>query len=238
MFLSDFYHVGNPYIDCAMPDLMRMFCSLDNAHLERFLAIYKQKYGVNAYRYAKRTYPLWIHGGMLISQQTLWRLIDVLPRALETTQRNIILDKMIKFSVSNERNKLRYGEKANWENYNSLLFRLKTRLTNKRNSVRQENFAELHADVMEAASWLYNDDMIVAKKILNDYYFRVRSARYSMANFELGRFAHKCQELVSLGRVNDVVSLELITPDEIITIEISPREKTWFEKISSFLGGG
>jgi hypothetical protein len=136
------------------------FVSLDDRALETFFIRYGVEYGVRAEKYARKTYPKWKAGATNPSDRTVERLVSVVPPFLNSQGRYSILQTIL------DRHK-QYGSSyiihVNMESPSEGIAELSKALSS---MSHHDVLAHLPEHIMQAATWLYADDITVARSML------------------------------------------------------------------------
>ena len=139
------------------------FLALEPAELDRILTQYGEKHGVQAENYARKAFPDWKSGATKLSGQTMERLIALVPPHLSAATRYALLQEVLKKQPTGSRGKI------------SRTIRISTRepepgfaeIDGVLQSLRHEDsLAHISEYVMNAARWLYDDDMTAARAML------------------------------------------------------------------------
>src|SRR4030042_4084045 len=75
-------------------DIESIFLNLDRNSLESIFLQYGKKYGNNAEKYARNTFPKWKNGATRLSGQTAGRLLNLLPPLLSQNKRYELVKKL------------------------------------------------------------------------------------------------------------------------------------------------
>ncbi len=144
----------------AVGDMRKAFLSLDEDALDSLMSDYGSMHGDAAERYARKTYSSWKSGSTKLSGQTLERLVELIQPYLEPEQRHDILLKVLnKHKRSGTHQSIRINIKEPAEGFRQIdaaLERLRS----------EDPLAFIPEHVMEAAKWLYDDDMTAARAML------------------------------------------------------------------------
>lgn len=144
----------------AVLDIRKAFLSLEEDALDSILADYGSIHGDSAGQYARKTYPKWKSGSTKLSGQTMERLIELVPPYLEPDQRHDILLKVLgKHKRSSPYQTIKVNVKDPTEGFREIdqaLVNLKA----------DDPLAFIPERVMEAAKWLYDDDMTAARAMI------------------------------------------------------------------------
>lgn len=141
-------------------DIRSAFLSLDEEALALILEDYGQIYGASAAQYARKAYPKWKAGSTKLSGQTMERLVELVPPYLEPEQRHSVLIKVLK---KHKRNPPSQTIRINIKDPQSGFAQLEGALSGIQIS---DPLAFLPEHVMEAAKWLYDDDVTAARAML------------------------------------------------------------------------
>jgi hypothetical protein len=141
-------------------DIKKAFLSLDSEKLNYVLEDYKESYGNSAYHYAQNTYLKWKTGKTKLSGQTMERLVELVPPHLMAEQRFQMLLKVVsKYKPEHQRINVRIDINDYQLGFNELDNLVKSIST-------QDELARIPKSVMQAANWLYNDDITAARSML------------------------------------------------------------------------
>lgn len=216
----------NKYFGTIVADIQDFFFSLPSHSLQSMLMNYKSSYGEGAYSYAIATYPYWKSGSRSMSDQTLLRLVETLPRFLTEQQRLHLLEKLfIDYQKRNHANPKCISITTDWNEYNIKL----SNLSNDINTIYSV-FAptDFEQDIIELASWLTNDDMKVAKNILATIAIKNYNLLIRSANDDIRRFRTHCEEKQRKKLTGDYERLEIKLPTVSITFTV--KKKSFFER--------
>lgn len=144
----------------AVADMRKAFLTLDEDALDSLMSDYGSIHGDTAERYARKTYPSWKSGSTKLSGQTLERLVELIQPYLEPEQRHDILLKVLsKHKRSGTHQSIRVNIKEPAEGFRQIDDALE--------KLRSDDpLAFIPEHVMEAAKWLYDDDMTAARAML------------------------------------------------------------------------
>lgn len=146
----------------VVSEIRSAFLALEEDALDELLKDYGAIHGASAESYARKTFPAWKSGRTNLSGQTLERLVELVPPYLSTQQRMELVKLLAKqheprfsrqhraVSINIEAPGAAFGE------IDQALRELET----------TDLLAHIPADVMEAASWLYDDDVTAARAVL------------------------------------------------------------------------
>jgi hypothetical protein len=144
----------------AVEEIKRQFFKLDPQALSELLLDYGEMHGKSAASYAKETMPKWKSGTIKLSGQTLERLIELVPPYLSAKQRLEILQMILS---KNKRNASTQVVKINVKEPNAGMAEVDAAL---RSIKVTDELAFLPPRVMEAAQWLYDDDVTAARAVM------------------------------------------------------------------------
>jgi len=146
----------------GVSEIKGCFLSLDSEALSELLADYGDMHGASAEAYARNIYPNWKTGKTGLSGQTMERLVALVPPYLSSDQRfkilKLVLDKHKKSGVYK-------NIKINIKDPSAGFAELQDALTSMKHDDLLEHLPE---NVMEAATWLYDDDITSARAMLSD----------------------------------------------------------------------
>lgn len=144
----------------AVSEIRKAFFDLDKDALDELLDDYGAIHGDSAEGYARKTFSNWKSGKTNLSGQTMERLIELVPPYLPPDQRfNILTKVLLKHKPSKPFRNIRINVKEPSAGF--------TELDSVLQSMQHEDvLAHLPKNVMEAASWLYDDDITAARSML------------------------------------------------------------------------
>ncbi|WP_312125790.1 CFI-box-CTERM domain-containing protein [Pseudomonas sp.] len=141
-------------------DIRSAFLSLGEDALDQLLDDYGQIHGANAGQYARKAYPKWKDGTTKLSGRTMERLVELVPPYLEPEQRHNVLLKVLK---KHKRIPPSQTIKVNINEPQEGFRQIDEALAG---VYLTDPLAYLPEHVMEAAKWLYDDDMTAARAML------------------------------------------------------------------------
>lgn len=144
----------------AVGEIKRQFFHLDDEAMDELLSDYGSIYGASAESYARATMPKWKTGATKLSGQTMERLIELVPPYLDAGQRLNILELIL---AHHEKNPITHTIKINAKEPAIGLAEIDASLA--KINVTDE-LAYLPAKVMDAAKWLYEDDITAARAVM------------------------------------------------------------------------
>ena len=231
------------YFQVIMPDLKRIFFSMQTTALFPALQYYKAKYGDSAYSYAMKSFPEWKSGSKVISNQTMYRLLEVLPPFLSTNQRTYLLEKIINryLQLNPSASSVQEHEYKNyyltWDDYSVTLSSIVTSLQSRAKTSNVYLYQSLPKVIVDSAAWVCDDDMLIVQKILNDAYSAKINYKYIAAINDIKAFWSRCDRLKATNAIYELVTLNVEAPSISYYISITPKEKTFSQRISEFFGG-
>lgn len=216
-------------------DLRRKFFNLTTCELNQVLGAYRAEYGESAYNYALKTYPYWKRGSTSLSAQTFFRLINVLPSFMTSSERIELLKKLYTYHKPRLNLQHRYIT-TSWNEFNVHFNNIKTQISNNFNTDidNYQSLVQLPQEIISAANWLCNNDMIVAQKIHTDFLKAQFKETTVSALRDLSLFQQKCCDMYSQGLIYQDINLSLTFPTYIINIHINKTEKTFLQKLTDF----
>lgn len=154
------YSVLSGLLGDAVWDIRKAFLDLEEDALESLMADYGAIHGASAAQYANKTFPKWKDSTIKLSGQTMERLVELVPPYLGPEQRYDILLKVLKKhkkSVPFIAIRINIKEPADgFRQLNDVL----------RGMESNDPLAYLPEHVMEAAKWLYDDDVTTARSLI------------------------------------------------------------------------
>jgi len=147
----------------AVGQIKNAFLALEPATLNELLEDYGALYGAAAESYARKAFPDWKSGSTNLSGQTMQRLIALVPPYLSAATRFGLLQEVVKKQASSSYGKAYKVIRISSEEPNAGFAELDAAL----HSMRHEDaLAHIPEGVMNAAKWLYDDDITAARAML------------------------------------------------------------------------
>lgn len=143
-------------------EIRKAFLSLEEDALDELFADYGAIHGESAETYARRTYAAWKSGKTNLSGQTLERLIELVPPYLEPEQR-MELVKLLAQQHEPKHGKPYKNIRVNIEEPGGAFTEIEAALNEMET---QDVLAHIPEHVMQAATWLYDDDVTAARAVL------------------------------------------------------------------------
>jgi hypothetical protein len=144
----------------AVDGIKRTFLAFHGNALDALLRRYSALYGHPAGRYARKTFPKWKSGAINLSGQTMERLVELVPPCLSPEQRFNLLQKVLqKNKPSKPYKSIRINVKEPIRGFAELDSALAS-------MQHCDVLAHLPEKVMQAASWLYHNDITAARAML------------------------------------------------------------------------
>lgn len=163
----------------AVGEIKRAFFALDDDALDALLEDYSALYGDAAGRYARKTFWKWKSGATTLSGQTMHRLVGLVPPYLSSEQRFSLLQQVLKQNKPSKSHKsIRINIKDPAEGFTQLESTLETMR-------HKDVLAYVPERVMQAASWLYDDDITAARAMLAEAEHRENDLIRSNATREI-----------------------------------------------------
>lgn len=141
-------------------EIRNAFLNLNNEDLDELLTVYGKIHGESAEDYARKTFAAWKSGRTGLSGQTMERLVSLVPPYLTSDQRFQFLKLLVSHYKPVVQNiSVRVNIKEPTEGFQKLEEAL--------NSLKKEDLlASLPEKVMNAAKWLYDDDITALRAML------------------------------------------------------------------------
>lgn len=143
-------------------EIRSAFLALEDEALDELLGDYGAIHGDSAERYARKTFASWKSGKTSLSGQTLTRLVELVPPYLSAEQRMKLVDILV------VKHKPRGGYDYKTISVNAVEPAegfAEIDMTLSKMDV-EDGLAHLPEFVMEAAKWLYDDDVTAARAVL------------------------------------------------------------------------
>lgn len=219
------------YFSPIIQDLKTYFFTMPSTTLEKLLLDYKEKYGEKAYSYALYAYPKWRAGYTKMSDQTLLRIVETLPYFLSENERLSLLEKLFSYFVQKTSPQHIY-ESATWDDYETILDDIYHNIYHQYATYYKP--IDFQQEILDLATWLTNDDMEVAKKILSQYSLNKYRLHITNIYNDIKRFKYLCKRLKSQDLVYNEQSLILKLPMVTIYFTLQAKNKSILKRISDF----
>jgi len=144
----------------AVGDVKQAFLALDDDALDALLEDYSALHGDQAGKYARKTFPSWKSGATKLSGQTMERLVELVPPYLSSEQRFSLLRQVLQ---KNKPPKPYKSIRINVKEPVGGCAELDSALASMQH---HDVLAHVPEKVMQAASWLYDDDITAARAML------------------------------------------------------------------------
>ena len=204
----------------AIEDMKSSFLSLAEPDLEQLFSDYGQIYNASAERYARKTFPKWKTGETKLSGQTMERLVDLVPRYLTPELRFSILQKVLK----KHKNRVNLWPpediRINTQDPAPGFAELERALANIR---IEDPLAIIPDEIMEAAKWLYDDDMTVARAMLAKVELKRNEIMKSTALKEVALL----KRTINSGQIQTANYSVKLPSGEISAEVFTPRRSFW-----------
>lgn len=154
------YQVLSRLLGDAVWSIRKAFLELDDEALDELFEDYGALYGVSAEKYARKTFPAWKSGRTKLSGQTMERLVELVPPYLSPELRYELLQDVLKKHEQGKPHRvIRVNTKSPQEGLTEIDFVLET--------MKQDDALAFVPDVvMQAATWLYDDDITAARAMI------------------------------------------------------------------------
>jgi hypothetical protein len=202
----------------VVEDIRSEFFNLPDDALNELFLDYKEVYGASAEAYCRKTYPKWKSRAVKLSGQTMERLIELVPPYLDANRRLRLLTILIE---RYKPKKPRYDLRVNVEKPHAGLSELESILT-KLNV--DDELANMPQKVMEAAQWLYNDDMTAARRMMQE----ILSAENNVLKAGASKEIELIKTLIARGQI-ETASYSLVLPSGQLFIAV--YKPSFFSKL-------
>ncbi len=143
-------------------EIKQAFINLNGSERNELFAVYGGIYGKSAESYARKTFPSWKSGVTTLSGQTMERLVELVPPFLSASERYSILERVLSHNRKDGKCKsIRVDISDPDPGFQELRSEILA-LTH------EDRLSHIPEHVMEAASWLYEDDITSARAVLAD----------------------------------------------------------------------
>lgn len=137
-------------------ELMRVLLGLDDDSREQLFKLYRDEFGGSAARYARQTYLKWKEGSVRPNKQTFRRFLVHLPRVMSFDLKCEVLRELRDAYCASDNYKLT----VNTDDWRETLTPLVESILQKANT------AELPDYLQKRLTWLAEDDVQIAEKLL------------------------------------------------------------------------
>ncbi|WP_458232256.1 hypothetical protein [Roseateles sp. P5_E8] len=146
----------------VVEEIRSAFFALDDDALDELFQDYGAIHGSSAEAYARKTFPAWKSRKTNLSGQTLERLVELVPPYLRSEQR-MDLAKLLAKQHEKRHSKPFKSVRINIEEPQAAFDEIQAAL----NALEtQDVLAHIPEHVMNAAAWLYDDDVTAARAVL------------------------------------------------------------------------
>lgn len=214
------------YFSSIVADLKEYFFNLPAYEFDNFIVEYTKKHGYSAGNYAKKTYPKWKSHSINLSDQTLMRLIELLPPFLTADQRISLLKKIIQQNRSTVP-QIMHNVNVNWENYIDAIQELNKYIP-ARIELNDEAIlrsVQIPSEVKELATGLYADDMKTANILLNEVYIQEARQLFTSALDDVKTFHYTCNKMYNEGLIYEDLRMTIRLPADIIFVTVHKLNK-------------
>lgn len=148
----------------TISEIRQAFLALQEDALDELFQDYGSIHGASAERYARKTFPDWRTGKTKLSGQTMERLVELVPPYLDPDQRISIIKKLVEHHKPRTPTQQKLIS-INIESPNQAFGEIE-------DAFREMNISDALAHVpehvMQAATWLYDDDITAARSIISE----------------------------------------------------------------------
>lgn len=220
------------YFQPIIGDLKKYFFNLEKEQLNKLFESYKDEYGVKAYDYGIKTYYKWANGYVNLSDQTLLRLVKLIPLYLNTEQRYVLLEKIIDYNQKCIQKEY-VNIETTWQTYSNTFYNILCDINkNERESINKTIISiKLPDEIFDMAKWIYADDMVIAQQLLKQAYAANCSRLCRSARQDLNLFKSSCDKLKLQNMIYDKTSYNIVLPTKEYCIVVKAEPKTIFGKI-------
>ena len=197
-------------------DVKRTFLSLSPERLQAILDEYGKRYGASAREYAETTMKRWRSGGVIMSGQTMARLLDLVPRYLQPDEKFALVEKirletLKKLHRTELRIRLRPGDSA----VHSLSQVLEL--------IQKQGAVELPRSFYELKGWINAKDASMMQELVlaleqDALYARVVDLFYQISLLQGARKALPRAKLIQ-------IAFDLPAARVIVAIDRAPRKE-------------
>lgn len=207
----------------AVRQITRAFLALDEAQLDMLLMQYGRDYGAKAESYARMTFPAWKSGATQLSGQTMQRLIALVPPYLSAATRFGLLQEVLKKQSSSSARQVNKSIRVSTKEFDAGFAELDAAL---RAMHHEDLLAHIPEHVMDAAKWLYADDMTAARGMLAEATWRKNEIMKASAIEEI----ELLRRTVRTGQVKEA-HYNVQMPAGSLTVEVFTPPRTLREML-------
>lgn len=164
-------------------DLERTFLSLGRINMTKVFSEYEAEFGASAATYARKTYVKWQTGKVQMSGKVAGRLLNFVPRFLSTEKRYALVEAL----CEHHRLKRFRRIEIDLRNPNPGLKETEEAI---REFVRMSTLESLPSKVLEAVTWLNDNDTKAARGILANIDLQKSEVASELGRKELTRLIH------------------------------------------------
>ena len=188
--------------------LIKVLLDLEPESLEELFCLYRQQFGAGAAKYAKQTYLRWKGGEVRPNKQTFHRLLIHLPKVMSFDLKCEVLRELREAYCHQEH----YRATVYADDWKDTVTPLVERLANKISSTLPTNLSK-------RLSWLAEDDMQVAEKLLEQSQRKQSLVTVSLLDQEFANIEEALDNATGKGKVTHVLKL----PQGTITLDFKRR---------------
>lgn len=217
-----------------MNELREAFFSLPPQKLAHLLKIYGEQYGENAASYAEKSYPTWKNGSVRMSAQTWLRLIRTLPKFLTAQQKILLAQKLLEFYCKKVKTYQR-GLKsvdATWDNFDLQIEKtiIELQKLSWENELAKQWDKIIPKEVQDVASWIYDDDVSMVKKIMEEFLHKKALLALTNGINDLEKFRWQCRWMLEQKHIYEDMYLAINLPDMDIFVTVHRAKKSILQR--------
>jgi len=190
-------------------DIIKVILNLNQNKLDELLGLYTKEFGVEAGRYARKTYNKWKSGEVRPNKQTFNRFLLHLPTVMSFDLKCEVLRKLREEYCSKDK----YSLKVDTRNWKETLAPLITNIINKAYT------AQFPKHIERRLKWLSDDDVKIASAILAESQAQETRNAMSLLEQEIENIEHLLRKAPGTNEVIHTIEL----PFGVIRLNIEER---------------
>lgn len=204
----------------AVGGIQQAFLSLDDDALDELFTDFGSLYGDAAEKYARKTFSKWKSGETKLSEQTMERLVALVPPYLSAEKRFELLQDVLKKHKPSASTKpfkyIRINSKEPASGFAEIDAALET-------MIHEDALAHIPERVMDAGKWLYDDDITVARAMLA----QAESKQNEIIKNSAAKEISLLRRAVGYGQVKQATYNVEMPAGKLSVVVFTPRRSIW-----------
>lgn len=204
----------------AIGKIKSAFLALDEEALNELFIDYGSLYGDSAEKYARKTFQNWKCGKTQLSGQTMERLVALVPPYLSSDERYSLLQEVLR----------KHKQSSSMRPFKEIRINSKEPATGFAEvdaalaAMRKDDvLAYIPERVMDAAKWLYDDDITAARAMLAEAESKQNEIIKSSASREISLL----RRAVSSGQVKEATYYVEMPAGRLSVVVFTPKRSLW-----------